>query len=261
MGNDLIYVFCILKEYPQPEDKENALAHYLTFFRVKEYYVCLKLVSPDEFSEGNRKKNLANPDWLKVQSINHLEVIKAIMKNYAVIPFKFGTLFKDYSDLEKFIENRSDLLVDKFRLVENKEEWEIKIYCDKKVMTDHISELNEEIELLDNQILQSAPGKAFMLKYRKNELTNQEIDRLMLVNTQKCLEELKSLSQLYLIHYFSPFKKEGETLILKASFLVEKNIMPEFIRLIHLQESKYSSLGFSFEAKGPLPPFSFASIE
>lgn len=261
MGNDLIYVFCILKEYPQPEETENALMLHLTFFRVKEYYVCSKLVSADEFSEENRKKNIANPDWQKVHSLNHSEVIKAIMKNYSAIPFKFGTLFKDYPDLENFIENRSDLLADKFRLVDNKEEWEVKIHCDKKVITDHISELNEEIELLDNQILQSAPGKAFMLKYRKNELTNKEIDRLMLVNTQKCLEELKNLSQQYLIHYFSPFKKEGEHLILKASFLVEKNITPEFIRLVHLQEGKYSSLGFSFEAKGPLPPFSFASIE
>lgn len=124
--------------------------------------------------------------------------------------------------MENFIENRSDLLAEKFRLIESKEEWEVKIYCDKKVLTDHISELNEEIELLDNQILQSAPGKAFMLKYRKNELANQEIDRLMQVNTQKCLEEFKNLSQQNLIHYFSPNKKEGENLILKASFLSKK---------------------------------------
>lgn len=259
MSNDLIYVYCVLNVQPQPD--ENVHAYHLIFSRVKEYYVCLKMVSFDEFSEENRKKNFANPDWLKVNTFNHLEVIKAIMKNYSVIPLKFGTLFKNYPDLEKFIENRSTLLTDTFRLVENNEEWEVKIHCDKKVITDHISELNEEIELLDNQILQSAPGKAFMLKYRKNELTNKEIDRLMLVNTQKCLEELKNLSQQYLIHYFSPFKKEGEHLILKASFLVEKNITPEFIRLVHLQEGKYSSLGFSFEAKGPLPPFSFASIE
>lgn len=259
MSNDLIYVFCILNVQPQPE--ENVHAYHLIFPRVKEYYVCLKMVSSDEFSEENRKKNFANPDWLKVNTFNHLEVIKAIMKNYSVIPLKFGTLFKDYPDLENFIENRSALLAEKFRLIESKEEWEVKIYCDKKVLTYHISELNEEIELLDNQILQSAPGKAFMLKYRKNELANQEIDRLMLVNTQKCLEEFKNLSQQNLIHYFSPNKKEGENLILKASFFVEKSITPEFIRLVHLQECKYSSLGFSFEAKGPLPPFNFASIE
>lgn len=84
MSNDLIYVFCILNVQPQPE--ENVHAHHLIFSRVKEYYVCLKMVSSDEFSEENRKKNFANPDWLKVNTFNHLEVIKAIMKNYSVIP-------------------------------------------------------------------------------------------------------------------------------------------------------------------------------
>ncbi|MEN6454461.1 MAG: GvpL/GvpF family gas vesicle protein [Prolixibacteraceae bacterium] len=261
MDNDLIYVYCIINSYPQQEDDFSKSE--VEFLPVDPYFVGIKFVSPDEFSEDNLKKKFADLEWIEVNARNHIRIISGIMKNYTVIPFKFGTIFKTTESLKKFIQEYSVSLAENFNAIQDKEEWSVKIYCDKKVLNRQMPELCEDISALERQILESSPGKAFLLNRRKNELIEQNVGRLMKINGQKCYDEYRNISLISHINNILPHEvtERQDDMILNAVFLIDKKKTADFVHLANLQEGKYRSVGFSFEVTGPWPPFSFVSMK
>ena len=154
MGNSLIYIYCILNSRPQFD--EQLSGYNIQLFVTGGYYVAAKLVSPDEFSEDCLKKNYSDTDWNETNAREHIKVITAIMKNHTVIPFKFGKIFNSKENLETFVNNYSPSLAENFNIIEGKEEWLVKIYCNKSIIHEQITELSEEVKMLEKQILGSS---------------------------------------------------------------------------------------------------------
>jgi hypothetical protein len=227
------------------------------------FHVIVKYVSENEFSEEKFKKNLEDIQWIETNEREHMKVISLIMKNSTVIPYKFGTIYNTKADLEKFIANYADSLIEKFHHIEGKEEWMVKIYCDRKALNEQIDELSEEAATLEKQIMASSPGKAFLLKIKKTDLIENEIDRLCKVYVQRYYDELKILSESISLNNLLPkeFTGRRETMILNAAFLINKDKMTDFKNTAETLREKNGNSGFIFEITGPCPPFSFISIK
>ena len=261
MINDHIYVYCISNTPPvlgcdiEFEGLETLI--------LNNFYVIIKYVSESEFSEEKYKKNLADIQWIEMNEREHMKRISLIMKSSTVIPCKFGTIFNTKTDLEKFITDYSDFLIEKFHHIEGKEEWMVKIYCDRKVLNEQIDELSEEAATLEKQIMASSPGKAFLLKRKKTELIENEMDRLCKIYGQKYYDEFEILSESTSLNNLLPkeFTGRGETMILNAAFLVNKDKMTDFKNTVETLRKKDGNSGFIIEITGPCPPFSFISIK
>ena len=261
MDSSLIYVYCILEDQPQFEWYQ--LNNGMDFMKVGDYYVAIKFVSPDEFTEENLKKNFANLSWIETNAREHIDIITSIMKYKTVIPFKFGTIFNSEESLEKFIEDYSLSLAENFEAIQGKEEWSVKVYCDKKALGKHIPEFSGDVRILEEQILKSSPGKAFLLKRKKAELIEQEVEKLMKINGQKCFDEYRKICQAVRVNNLLPreLTERDDDMILNATLFINKQNIKDFICTANLQQEKYQSLGFLFEVTGPWPPFSFVSIK
>ena len=261
MINDLIYVYCLSNSPPElvPDIEFQGLKS----LRFDDFYVIVKYVSESEFSEENLKINLSDIQWLEKNAREHIRVIGMIMVHSAVIPFKFGTIYQSEAGLKKFIEDYSDSLTENLLYLEWKEEWAVKIYCDRKMLSEQIDELSEEAATLENQIMASSPGKAFLLKRKKTDLVENEMDRLCKIYGQEYYIEFKNLSESDSLHNLMPKEYTGrnDTMILNATFLVRKDKVNDLISTVRLLKKKYSRLGFDIEITGPWPPFSFISIK
>jgi hypothetical protein len=261
LEDSLIYIYCILKSQPQIN---NQLTGYgVQLLVCGGYYVVTKLVSPDEFSEDNLKKNFSDLVWVEGKAREHIEVITTLMKNNTVIPFKFGTIFNSKENLEIFVNDYSSSLAENFNIIEGKEEWSVKIYCNKSKLYEQIPELSEEVKALEKQILESSPGKAFLLKRKRVELVEQEVKSILKTNGQKCYDGFKAISCDVCINNLLPHDLTGreDDMILNATFFVGKQRVSDFIPTAHLLQEKYRDIGFSFDVTGPWPPFSFISIK
>lgn len=261
MNSSLIYVYCILEDQPQFECHQ--LNDGVDFRKVEDYHVAMKFVSPDEFTEENLKKNFANLSWIETNAREHIDIITSIMKYRAVIPFKFGTIFKSEESLEQFIKDYSPSLAENFEAIQGKEEWSVKVYCDKKTLGKQVPEFSGDVSILEEQILKSSPGKAFLLKRKKAELIEQEVEKLMKINGQKCFDEYKKICEAVRVNNLLPreLTERDDDMILNTTLFINKQNIKDFIHTANLQQEKYQSLGFSFEVTGPWPPFSFVSIE
>ncbi|MCK9400011.1 MAG: GvpL/GvpF family gas vesicle protein [Bacteroidales bacterium] len=261
MINKLIYVYCI-------SNSPLGLVHIMESKGLKslmfdDFFVIVKYVSENEFSKENFKKNLSDFQWLESNAREHIRVIDLIMEYCTVIPFKFGTIYHSKDSLKKFIADYSDSLIENFHNIKGKEEWSVKIYCERKTLSEQIDELSEEAADLEKQIMASSPGKAFLLKRKKADLIETEIDRLCKNYGQEYYNEFKKLSESTSINNLLPKELTGreDAMILNATYLVSKNNLTDFKSIVDRLRKNDGNSGFIIEATGPWPPFSFISIK
>jgi hypothetical protein len=185
------------------------------------------------------------------------------MENSTVIPFKFGTIYTSEEGLSKFIKDYSTSLAENLKRIEGKEEWLIKIYCNTKVLNENIDEISEAVAAIQIQIMESSPGKAYLLKRKKADLIEMEVEKFHKIYCQLFFNKLKSLSESYLINNLLPKEITGkiDDMILNATFFVSKNKVHDFISTSDIMMKQYKNYGLTIEASGPWPPFSFISIK
>jgi hypothetical protein len=229
----------------------------------EKYYVTIKYVPENEFSEENLKKNLTDMNWLEVKAREHFEVIGRIMESGSVIPFNFGTIYFSKDNLKEFISDYSISLDENFQFIKGMQEWSVKIYCDRKSLIGHIDEWSEEAAAMEKQIMASAPGKAFLFKIKKNGLIENEVDRLCKSFGQQYFNEFSELCESSSLNNLLPKELTGreDTMILNATFLVSNKKVAEFINIEDRQRKKEKDSGFSIKISGPWAPSSFVSLK
>jgi hypothetical protein len=261
MDYPLIYVYCL-------SDSQPELTHYkevegLKSLRFDDLFAVIKYVSEIDFSEENFQKHLSDISWLENNAREHVEVITRIMENHSVIPFKFGTIFQEETGLKKFVADYAESLTENFLHIGGREEWAVKIYCDRNSLSDKIDELSEEAASLEIQIMASSPGKAYLLKRKKDDLIENEMDRICKKYGQEYFDELNSLSEANRLNNLLPkeFTGREDTMILNATFLISKSKVANFKNTVDRLGKKDENFGFLLECTGPWPPFSFIYIK
>ena len=261
MAEELIYIYCIADNPLKPDEiSGNETLKSLAY---GEFYAIAKLVSPEEFSEENLKKNFADIAWIDVHARDHIRIIGEVMKNSTVIPFKFGTIFNTTESLGLFINDYSESLKENFKNLKGKEEWSVKIYCDRSVLTGQIDEISDEVRILEEEIQRSMPGKAFILKRKKVELVGKEVEKIMRVCGQSCFDGLAEIAELNRINNILPKELTGRTddMILNVSYLLNAAKVDDFLESVKKSTEKYKNTSLQVETTGPWPSFSFVNIK
>ncbi len=261
MTNDLVYIYCLTNR--PPDLHESMEFKGLKSLMFGDFYAVVKYVAESEFSEENFKRNVSDLEWKASNSRNHVKVINRLMDQNTVLPFKFGTIYTGVENLKKFISDYSDSLFENFHLIEGTEEWGIKIYCDRKSLSEQIDELSEETAGLEKQIMASSPGKAFLLKRKKSELVENEMDRFCKKCGQNYYEEFRKLGTSAILNNLLPkeFTGREDTMILNATFLVVKTKVDDFTNTVDKHRREDGITGFFIETTGPGPPFSFVGMK
>lgn len=262
MAEDLIYVYCVAQKEPNLPPHQYVRVGVYSIYH-KGFYAVASKVSKNEFSEENLKKNLSDMKWTESKVRDHIKVINQIMETSTVIPFKFGTIFKTEDSLKKMLEDYSQQIKDNIVKLDGNQEWSVKIYCDFKVLNEKISQISEKIKQLDQEILSSSHGKAFLLKKKRDELVTDEVDKKIIECGQYCFEKLKDCTVSTVINKLLPrevTEKENE-MILNSAYLVSKEKVENFLDIVEDIKNKYNQSGFEFDCTGPWPPYNFTTVK
>jgi len=259
--NDLISVYCISNS--PPELNGNIEFNRLQCIEHDSLYVSIQYVPESEFSVVNFQRNLSDIHWVESHVREHNAIIRLLMEQQPVIPFPFGTLFHTEKNLKCFMEGYSGSIDDNLRPIVEKEEWSVKMYCDYKVLEEKIDELSLEAADYETLIMESSPGKAYLLRRKKDNLIDIEIDRLCRKYAEECYDAIKNQSEANNLRNLIPkeFTGRQELMILNASFLVNKNKAADFRNTLAMLIVKNQHAGFILESSEPSPPFSFISLK
>ncbi|MBD3182390.1 hypothetical protein GF312_08865 [Candidatus Poribacteria bacterium] len=258
--NNNFYLYCIFRGIPDIESNPGIDRQNKTFFLSHQNLGALvSSVSRDKYNEDALEKSLQNIEWLTPRVRTHEKIIRTAMENHSIIPMRFGTI---YSDSKKII----DILVkgfkefnDYFDVVDGKEEWGIKVYAENDAGSEEIAKSSKEIVDLDKRIAHMPPGKAYLLKKKRESLISK-----FRTNYLKNLSNsiYKTISSWCIAGCRNKLLGRNATgknmdMILNSAFLIDKKSFDNFKKNLDKLALRHKPSLILFELSGPWPCYNF----
>ncbi|WRP06539.1 GvpL/GvpF family gas vesicle protein [Rossellomorea aquimaris] len=266
--SDLLYLYGLI---PTKEANKKSLPSMKGFDGEGELYtieigevtaiVCD--LPPNEYSEETIKDKVDNDmDWLQEKAFHHHETVLMVSKMYTIIPLKFCTLYKNEDSLKSTIEGNRNKLETTFTQLDGNEEWNVKIYCDDKLLKKQVSESNPSIEAKRKEISELPKGRQFFEKKKIDQLIDRELENEKNRLCEEVHEKLKehSLHGNIKKNWSKDVTGRQENMAWNSVFLLPVSNVDEFVEEIKQYEEELGHAGWKIEASGPWPPYHFSSF-
>jgi len=187
------------------------------------------------------------------QGLSHQKVVENIMKKHTLIPMGFGQIPKSKDDVKGFLSEHYLEMKKMLEKLDGKIELGVKVsWKMDKIMAD-IAESSDRIRILNKQIKAKTPEKAYPLKIELGKLVADALNK----KGKKIANDIyESLG--YLAVERRENKTIGDSMLLNATFLVEKEKEKEFDEKVNEAEKKWGDkVTFKYVLS---PPYNFVSI-
>jgi len=258
--HELIYLYCVTGETPDLREITSLVNLYWIAHR--DLCAVVSNVPELEFNEKALHQNVNDLEWLKLKVMLHEGVIESVMKRQTVVPFKFATLFRHQDNLTTCLEQNYEHLKTTLLNLKGREEWGVKVYCDRRKLHASLAGVDDPLIQLDREIAVAMPGKAFFLKKQREDLVRTEADRKVIEYSQDCFERLSEGSLKAHLNACLPGEvtSQKEEMILNAAFLIEALKHSVLKGAVHKLEADYEDKGLRFDCTGPWPPYNFCQF-
>ena len=141
----------------------------------------------------------------------------------------------------------------KIRMMNEMEEWSVRIFCDRKILLAQIDDFSKDAAILEEKIMASSPGKAYLLQRKKSELVKTEMVRICDEFTRSCLSKFRNLSNSCIINNLVPGEalRRENTNILNISLVISREEVSKLKSTYDVIFKNYGIPGFTIETSGP----------
>jgi Gas vesicle synthesis protein GvpL/GvpF/DnaJ domain len=190
----------------------------------------------------------------------HQAVIEKVMKEFTIIPVKFGTMVKTEDEAVQFLEKGYVLLNNELARIEGKIELDVVAWWELQKILDAISHHNSQIQ----EKRQELAGKGEKVSTEEKVSLGQSIEQALNEEKARChqliLQTLKQEAE-----DVCPHDLANDEMIYNAAFLLEKTKEASFYTAVDTLDAKLAQderleKTVNFRVVGPLPPYSFATI-
>lgn len=199
--------------------------------------------------------------WIKEKSLLHNRVIMSGMEGSegAIVPMKFGSIFKTKQSLSKAIKRDSEKFLELFQKLKGKEEWSLKVFAGADALKDEIIQSDRALSSKKKEIASLPAGLAY---FKEKELEDT-VEKRKEGEFQKWTQEIVKI-----LPRFADEAKLGkilgkeltgkrEPMILNAIFLIHTKKLNKFLKEVEKWSGMLKGKGLFMEASGPWPPYSF----
>jgi hypothetical protein len=128
------------------------------------------VVPATDYEEAPLNERLQDLEWLAPRAAAHQEVNARLLDLAgAVIPLTFGAIYRGTDGVRELLRARADDLADRLRSVDGRAEWIVSIERDGPDAPP-----GDATRALDAEIAAAAPGRAFLLGKRRDEVMREE---------------------------------------------------------------------------------------
>lgn len=260
-STQLLYLYCVTDGEPNLQQTE-ASENDLYCVHGNGLYAVVRTVEEQEFGAEGIRRNMVDFHWARSKASAHEKTIEQVMTGTDVIPFRFGTLFGTDGSLRAMLEQYGEEFKAILTKLAGKEEWGLKIYCDREKLKAGLVGTGGEFSRLEDQIKASATGKAYLLKRQKDALVETALNERADECGRVSHDLLKKLSCEARINRLLPKEvtEREEEIVLNAAFLVDKRGTDDFLNTVNGLKSRYQDKGFLIECTGPWPPYNFCGL-
>ena len=182
-------------------------------------------------------------------------VIEKVMKSHSIIPIKFGTILQGEKDLKKMLEKGYGQINTNLKEMENKIELDVAaLWSNMETVLKEIAE-EEEIKRLKEEAVTKPPDQVFEIKIKLGKLVKDTLARKREECASQLLDVLRKEAEIYHSHAVM-----DDSMIMNTAFLIDKDRQETFESKVDQLDKQYNGR-INFRIVGPLPPYSFTTLE
>ena len=187
--------------------------------------------------------------------VAHQAVIEQVMKHHTVIPVKFGTVARDAVEVRKILETGYSQLRGTLEAMAGR--IELDLVAQWKDLNSVLQEIGEEEEIRgEKAAIASRPVEQTREeRVRIGKLVKARLDQVREERAAEIIEALKPLAR-----DICPHALLDDRMILNTAFLVARAGEEEVGGILERLDDRYADT-IDFRCVGPLPPYSFATVE
>jgi len=184
----------------------------------------------------------------------HQVVVEHIMKKHTVLPVKFGTVLATSDEVQELLSRGRQQFVDTLGWIHDKVEVEVAATWDTEQVLREISTEPEIMRARD--VTASGPGQR-SLEERINlgQMVKASMDRRRDSHREQMISFLKPVAV-----DVQPNALVSDEMVMNVAFLVERANQEEFDSRVRQLNDLFQDQ-INFRIIGPLPPYSFATVE
>lgn len=192
------------------------------------------------------------------QLIRHQTVIENVMKDYTIIPFKFGSILDNSHEVKKVLEKGYHEFKKGLQEMDKKIELDVvAVWNDLDSIIKKIGRENEEISSFKQNIAKKSPQDSFQERVKIGSMIKDALDEKRHELQTEMVDILEKRTKIY---GSKKHEHMNDTMILNCAFLLDKNRESEFDQALHGLNERYNGR-INFRCVGPLPPYSFSTYE
>lgn len=185
----------------------------------------------------------------------HQAVIEQVMKLHTVVPVKFGTTARDETEVRTILEKGFPQLTSALEAMQGM--IELDVVTQWRDLNSVFRQIGEEPEIRRQKaaVAVRPPQETTEERIRLGQMVKARLDEMREERAAEIVEALKSLAR-----DLCPHALLDDRMILNTAFLVERAREGEVGETMERLNGRYGD-SIDFRCVGPLPPYSFATVE
>ncbi|ARI76457.1 hypothetical protein HM131_06235 [Halobacillus mangrovi] len=265
--NELLYLYGII---PKPDEETDSFAdikgidgeHSLTMMNFNHCAAVVCLVDEEEYGEKVLEEKTKQMDWVQEKAFHHHEALISLRERTTIIPMKFCTIFQNEESLSEMIQSREEDWERLLNELENKEEWNVKIYCDRSLLREEVAENNLTIENKKAEIAEMSKGRQYLERKKLNQIIDKEVEQEQHDFSKGYHEKWKGLAAQDSVKkvWNKDVTGKDEEMCWNSAYLLPLEHVEPFLEHVTLANEKHASAGWKFEITGPWPAYHFVNL-
>jgi len=187
--------------------------------------------------------------------IRHQRIIEKVMENLTIIPMRIGTFAYDAGEVSYILSKGCRLIKEIFDRISDKIEIDVAAtWSDLNLILKEVGE-EEEIKVFKESLLVNSGGVTVDDQMKVGVMVKKALDTKRERTALEIQKELKNISQDFRIHELMDDK-----MVANVAFLINKSDHKDFERIIEELNARFNEK-LNFRCVGPLPPYSFYTLE
>ncbi|QGH36775.1 gas vesicle protein GvpL [Gracilibacillus salitolerans] len=218
----------------------------------------------NEFSEKALQEKTENDmEWLQQKALHHHHTIMNLNHTYTLIPLQFCTIYKNEERLHQTVEPKKEKMINVLENLKEKEEWNLKIYCDDEELKEDISQYSSTIEAKKKEISQLSPGRRFFEMKKIDRLMEDELEK---EKNQICEEIHEQMNQFAIEatikkNWNKEMTGRKENMCWNSVYFLDRPMVELLKDKMEQIEKSVEKRGFTLELSGPWPAYHFSDLK
>ena len=185
----------------------------------------------------------------------HQGIIERVMKEgYTILPVKFGTLVEDEDEIRRILEQGYDKLVPTLNQMNGLVEIEVAATWDLKKVLEEIGS-EEQIMQLGRTMAGKTASEILEIQINAGKLVKESLDRR---REGYYWQTMQSLAETALD--VQPNALVADEMVMNIAFLIQREKQEDFDSQVRRINETFNDQ-INFRVIGPLPPYSFSTVE